>query len=257
MKKTLKTKMIAGTTAVALFSGAGFAFANTNAGDAFKAWYDGQFGRAETHVAQQVAAYAYGKEQDARTYYAAELSKLNTQIDNERKDQKDAKSNSMDAKAQGHIDSMNAEKTEILNGMEGQFLALESEVKGIIDFAADELEKAANTHFEGKATEAGDAAFTSLQTDLNTAKGDANNKLSDAITAAKGDVNRALRTNTNDSVGELKGYLDEVYAQLKLDVTAIVDGYITTQKERLAAEATRIEGESTSDLDTIVSNINK
>lgn len=50
MKNTLKTKLIAGTTAVALFSGAGFAFANTSAGDVFKNWYDAQFNQAKTSV---------------------------------------------------------------------------------------------------------------------------------------------------------------------------------------------------------------
>lgn len=256
MKKTLKTKLIAGTTAVALFSGAGFAFANTSAGDAFKGWYDGQFGKAEVKVAQQVGAHAYGKERDARNYYNAEVSKLNTQIDTERKDQTTAKSNSMDTKAQGHIDSMTAEKEAILNGMEGQFNDLETEVKGIIDFAAGELKTAANSHFKGKAETAGNAAFTALQTDLNKAKGDANDKLTAAINAAKGEVTTALNSNKEASVTELKSHMDKVYAQLKLDVTAIVDGYITAQKDRLAAEATKIESESTSELDVIVSGIN-
>lgn len=256
MKKTLKTKLIAGTTAVALFSGAGFAFANTDAGDVFKAWYDGQFSKAEANVTQQVAAHAYGKEKDAKNYYNAEVSKLNTQIDTERKDQTTAKSNSMDTKAQGHIDSMTAEKEAILNGMEGQFNDLETEVKGIIDFAAGELKTAANSHFKGKAETAGNAAFTALQTDLNKAKGDANKKLTDAIDAAKGEVTTALNSNKTASVTELKAYMDGVYAQLKTDVTAIVDGYITAQKTRLADEASRIEGESTTDLNTIVSGIN-
>lgn len=257
MKTTLKTKLIAGTTAVALFSGAGLAFANTSAGDAFKSWYDGQFGKAEANVNQQVVNYAYSKERDAKNYYNAELSKLNTQIDTERKDQTTAKSSSMDAKAQGHIDSMNAEKQAILTGMEGQFNDLETEVKGIMDFAAGEIKTAADSHFKGKADAAGNAAFTALQTDLNKAKGDANTKLTEAINAAKVEVTGALNSNKAASVTELKSYLDQVYAQLKLDVTAIVDGYITAQKERLAAEATKIEGESTTELDAIVSNINK
>lgn len=256
MKTTLKTKLIAGTTAVALFSGAGLAFANTSAGDMFKNWYDGQFGKAETNVAQQVAAHAYGKERDARNYYNAELTKLNNQIDTERNDQTSTKSGAMDAKAQGHIDSMTAEKQTILTGMEGQFIELEREVKGIMDYAAGEIKTAADTHFKGKADAAGNAAFTALQTDLNKAKGDANKKLSDAIEAAKDEVTTALNSNKEASVTELKAYLDGVYAQLKTDVTAIVDGYITAQKDRLAAEATKIEGESTNELDAIVSNIN-
>lgn len=256
MKTTLKTKLIAGTTAVALFSGAGFAFANTSAGDMFKNWYDGQFGKAETNVTQQVAAHAYGKERDARNYYNAELTKLNNQIDTERNDQTSAKSDAMDAKAQGHIESMNAEKQAILTGMEGQFNDLEAEVKGIMNFAAGEIKTAANSHFKGKADGAGNAAFTALQTDLNKAKGDANKKLSDAIVLAKTEVTSALNSNKEASVTELKAHLDAVYAQLKLDVTAIVDGYIAAQKDRLAAEATKIEGESTNELDAIVSNIN-
>lgn len=256
MKTTFKTKLIAGTTAVALFSGAGLAFANTSAGDVFKSWYDGQFGKAEANVNQQVLNYASSKERDARSYYNAELSKLNTQIDTERNDQTSAKSDAMDAKAQGHIDSMNAEKQAIMDGMEGQFNDLENEVKGIMDYAAGEIKTAADTHFKGKADAAGNAAFTALQTDLNKAKGDANKKLSDAINAAKGEVTTALNTNKAASVTELKKYLDDVYAQLKLDVTAIVNGYVTAQKDRLAAEATKIEGESTNELDAIVSNIN-
>lgn len=256
MKKTLKTKLIAGTTAVALFSGAGFAFANTDAGDAFKGWYDGQFGKAEENVNQQVVDYAYSKKGNAINYYNAEVSKVNTQIDTERQGQTTAKSGSMDAKAQGHIDSMNIEKQAILTGMEGQFDELEKEVKGIMDVAAGELKTAADGHFKGKATAAGNAAFTTLQTDLNKAKGDANDKLTAAIDAAKGEVTTALDSNKNASVGELKTYMDGVYAQLKTDVTAIVDGYITAQKDRLAAEANKIEGESTTELDNIVSGIN-
>lgn len=256
MKNTLKTKLIAGTTAVALLSGAGFAFANTDAGDVFKSWYNGQFNSVKADVNQQVVNYAYSKEADARGYYNSEVNKVKNQIKNEGETLTTSKSSAMDSNAQSHIDSMNEEKTAIMNGMEGQFTALEGEVKGIIDFAASELEKAAKPHFEGKANAAGNAAFTALQTDLNKAKGDANTKLTEAITAAKGEVTTALNNNKDASATELKEYLDGVYAQLKIDVTEIVNGYITTQKDRLAAEADRIEGESTTDLNAIVSNIN-
>lgn len=256
MKNTLKTKLIAGTTAVALFSGAGFAFANTSAGDVFKNWYDAQFNQAKTSVNAEVTNYALSKEKDARSYYNAEVAKVNNHIAAAGTAQTNEKSGAMNDKAQAHVDSLNAEKSKIMTNMDGQFTALESEIKGIMDFAADEIEKTANNHFNEKATTAGDKAFKTLQDDLNKAKGDANTKLENAITTAKTEVSNALNDKKGATAKELKTYLDGVYAQLKTDVTAIVDGYITAQKDRLAIEASRIEGESTKELDAIVSGIN-
>lgn len=256
MKKTLKTKLIAGTTAVALFSGAGFAFANTSAGDAFQAWYGGQFGKAEDNVYKELKDHVLAKETDVRTYYSTEVGRINSEIEGKRTDQYETSETNMNAKADAHILSMTTKKQDLMDGMDAQFEGLEIEVRGFIDQAALGIKELADEHFKGKSIATGNTESATLQTDLIAAKGAANDKLSDAINDARDEVKRALRSNMNDSIEDLEEYMDGVYDKLKLDVTDIVDEYITTQKDRLLDEATKIENDSTSELDEIVSGIN-
>lgn len=257
MKKTLKTKLIAGTTAVALFSGAGFAFANTDAGDAFKTWYNVKLGISLAETTGEIVAHEGVKTREGLAFYANERAGIKSEIEAKQKNETDAKTGSMSAKSAEYAADVNAEKAIIMAEMESKFTALENAKKSFINIAAQGAFNAAKRDASGYAGTTGTAAFNKLNTDLEAARTKAKGDLSAAIATAKAEVEAGLASNKEASVTEMKAFIDERYNTLTAELSALIDGYIAAQNTRLQQEAERIEAAAFGDLDTIVSNINK
>ena len=256
MKKTLKTKLIAGTTAVALFSGAGFAFANTDAGDVFKAWYTGKLTTSLAETTGEIVVHEGVKTREALTFYANEKAGIKSEIEDKRDNEITGKSGTMSAKSAEYVADLNAEKDEILAQMESKFTALENGKKLFINGVAQGAFNAAKGDASRYAGSTGDAAFNKLNTDLEAARVQATGDLSTAISTAKSEVEQALATNKFNTVQEIKAFIDDKYNTLTGQLSTLIDGYIAAQNTRLQLEAERIETAAFGDLDTIVSNIN-
>lgn len=256
MKKTLKTKLIAGTTAVALFSGAGFAFANTDAGDAFKAWYNVKLGKSLAETTAEIVVHEGVKTREGLAFYASERASIKTEIETKQASETTDKSGSMNAKSAEYVADLNGEKVVILAQMESKFTALENAKKTFINVAAQGAFNAAKGDASRYAGSTGNAAFNKLNTDLEAARSKATGDLSAAITTAKAEVEAGLASNKEASVTEIKAFIDEKYDTLTAELSTLIDGYIAAQNTRLQQEAERIEALALGELDTIVSNIN-
>jgi len=255
MKKTLKTKLIAGTAAVALFSSAGFAFANTDAGDAFKAWYSVKLAQTLGATTGEVVLHEGQKTREAIAYYNAEKAGIKSEIETKRDGETAAKSGTMNAKSQEYVADLNAEKELILSQMESKFTALENGKKLFINTAATAAFNAAKGDASRYADTVGDQSFAKLNTDLESVRAQATGSLSAAISTAKQDVLTALETNQIESVEELKNYIDNKYTTLTGELSTLIDGYIATQNGLLQAEAERIAAAGLTDLDNLVTGI--
>lgn len=256
MKKTLKTKLIAGTTAVALFSGAGFAFANTDAGDAFKAWYGVKLFGTLGSTTGEIVAHEGVKTREGLAFYSNERASIKTEIETKQTSEIAGKSGTMNAKSAEYVADLNAERAIIVAEMESKFTALENAKKSFINVAAQGALNAAKADASKYAGSTGNAAFDKLNTDLEAARTKATGDLSTAITAAKAEVEAGLASNKEASVTEMKAFIDEKYNTLTAELSTLIDGYIAAQNTRLQAEAERIEGLALGELDALVSGIN-
>lgn len=255
MKKSLRTKLIAGTTAVALFSGAGFAFANTDAGSLLKGWYNSQFSGAKNEVNYQATAYLGGKTIEWAQLTATQGNKVTTDISGMRDSEISTKSSSISGKSAEHIANLNAARSEIIMGMGAQFDKIERDYISVIDRASHWSYKGSDALLAGSAKYQGSQAKKKVTQELNNAKDTAVNNLRTEIAAAKADVTAHLQTNKDASIQDLKNYMDTRYAELKTQLEAQVQLYIDAQTQILAAEALRIETEAMAELTDLVTGI--
>lgn len=256
MKKTLKTKVLAGTITVALLSSAGVAFAATDAGGAFKAWYVKEFASSSADVGAETLAYGNVKLQEGQTYVNGKKTETTNSI-TDKKDSEITRANtSINIAKQGHINKVNAAKTQIMNSMENQFNGLYYLGVQGINAASNLAYGAAKKDLEGHASTQGSAAVGEVNQKLSDAQNDAVNELKTAIDNAKADVKAALEAQEDVTVGKLQAYIDGKYNEVKEKVDTLVAELIATQQGLILAEANAREAAAKSALQEVVDGIN-
>ena len=239
MLKTVKGKVIAGTVSVVLLSSAGAAFASSNAGTSFKAWYDGQFNAATTSVSTQSLGYVNGKVDGLVTEYNGMKTTATTSINGTRDSSTNRVNNAITDEKQGHINAINRQKSQISGYMATQFDGLSNFANGLIVQAGLDATAYAQVNLGTHATTEGGKAVAKVTTDVSAASAAAVTELETAISTAQGELNTQLASETTATVEEIKGMVDAKIIELRGTITQINNNLIATQKELINAEAGR------------------
>jgi hypothetical protein len=256
MLKTIKSKVIAGTVSVVLLSSAGAAFASSNAGANLKDWYDGQFGVATSNIVGDVESNVTGRINGLATEYEGLKTAAGTSISTDGTNANTLASGNIETATQEHINSINAKQTQIEGYMDGQFAALKFAANGLINQAGNAALGYANNDLTTFTGAKGDAARSTLTTELEADTATAVSELELAIKEAKGDLQAQLDTKEEATTEAIIGLIDAKINSLRTTITQKRDDLVAAQKLLIDAKALELETAAKNQLQAVVNNIN-
>lgn len=254
---TVKSKVLAGVAAVTLLSGAGFVAANTDAGTQLQNWYNKAFGTAVVEVSGDAVKHGATEQFEFVQHAGAETVDAATKIKATKEEEKNAKTVSIHAAKQSHIDSVNAKESEIAGYMEEQFNQLSKKNIDAFNFTSDKAYTGAELGLKLTANLTGDAAFRALQKELNAEKQKAVSELEKRIADAKGELLKQLENEKNATKEEIRAAIDAKIKQMTADITAKKNELVASHQEKLINKANEIELAAKAELDALVASINK
>jgi len=256
MLKTVKGKVIAGTVAVTLLAGTGAAFGSSlDAGQKLKAWYDGQFGKSTGEMVSDVEADVTGRINGLATEYEGLKTAATTSINQTKATESTAKSSSIDAEAQAHINSINAKEAQISGYMATQFDILLGTANILINQAGITATNYANTDLANHTGATGNAARDLLTTELTAATTTAAEELSAEILAAKTALQTQLDNEKSATTAEIKAAIDAKINSLRTSITKKKDDLVVAQQALITAKAVELETAAKASLQGIVDGI--
>ena len=257
MLKTVKSKVIAGTTAVLLLTGGGVAFGASDAGTNLQHWYSVKFLQSSAKVTKDTYDYADSKKEGLINEYAGIKADAGNAIDTKKSDESAAKTTAINDAKKEHIDALNKKKREIEFYMSGQFKAIELAAKGVIEVTGKEARNYAFNDLTSFTGEKGKAAKSALEADLAAVQAKAITDLETAIDNAKNSLQSQLDSNTAASTEKIKGMIDNKINQLRGEITKKKDELVAAQTKIISDRAAELEAEAKAALDAVVGNIKK
>ncbi|TFJ94423.1 hypothetical protein [Lentibacillus salicampi] len=253
--KTVKGKVMAGSVVVVLVSGTSVALASTDAGQALKNWYDQAFGQTVADSTEEAREYGEGKIPGIAEEYAGVKDDASADMDATRADETSSSLHEIDAAKDGHIESVESTKEEILQGMEKEFYDIY--MAGWLDIQelGDEAIAFADDDLTQYTEDAGDRAVEQVTTDLTDAKDEAVSELEDAIENAKGELTAGLDTHGEILTGNLTNQIDFEIEEVRTAVDDIVSELVQEQQAIIASKAQELEDDAKQALDDVVTGI--
>lgn len=252
----MKKKLIAGAVAIGILSGAGFAFANSDAGGSLKSWYDGVFNdtKASVHADSlnnaEEAFEQWGSENEGLKEKAAVA--INTTKDQ----QINRVGSEITTAKEAHIQSLEAQKAALMENMNYQFYS-EVFLEGYlaINRLGDEALLAAGADYASYTASAGDVAVNEVTQQLNAAKENAVVELQEAIDNAKRELLAELDRETEISTRNLNSQITWKVDDLRKAIKNITAGLLEEQQAIIIAKAQELEDEAKASLDAVVSGL--
>jgi hypothetical protein len=241
MKKSIKAKVVAGVTAVALVSGVGMAFASSDAGTSLQSWYDAQFEKSASSIQKQTTKYATDKVPALAKEYNGLKTSASNSINTTRELSTGVADSKIKAAKKDHLDSLAAQRKAIEDHLKSQFDGIQQTADTIIGQVGEEAIKYANKDLTSYTGTAGSNALTQLNKDLTKASDDAVKELQDAIKDAKDDLQAELDSATNSRVATIKGIIDRKIEELRTTITAKKNELVVVQQGLITAKAQELQ----------------
>jgi len=256
-KKSLKNKIIAGTVAVGLISGTGFAFANTNAGEALKDWYDGMFNQAVADSEGEVDEYTEGLIPGLNDELEGLKDDAATSIFDTRDAETDSSLSEIEKAKQAHLEALTAEHGEILGYMEQQFFDVYMDNWLEMQDMASDAAANAGSDLESLTGETGEESLQHVTTELTSAKDGAVQELEDEIEKAKKELAEGLDFHSDKLTNNLTKEIDFAVDAVRETVTNLKVELVEEQQAIITAKAQELEEDAKNSLDDVVSGINE
>ncbi|MUV36361.1 hypothetical protein JNUCC1_00163 [Lentibacillus sp. JNUCC-1] len=255
MLGTVKGKLIAGTLAVGVISGSGFALANTDAGENLKNWYEGVFNDRVAAAEEEADAYAESKEQEFEGYYADRKDHQGGIVDRHRNKQTNNAIDGIAAAKQSHLEDLGATKQEIMGQMEVEFY--DAFVAGTAEIVArgDAAEQWVKDDLEAFGIEQESRMLEQVTNDLTAAKEEAVTDLEEAIEAAKQEVSAEVEARGENLEGNFRTQINHQLTRIENKTNEILQRLQEEQKTIISEHAADLEQEAKNALDDVVSGI--
>ncbi|WP_174614870.1 hypothetical protein [Virgibacillus ihumii] len=253
--KTVKGKIIAGTAAGSLVLGGGFAFANTDAGQALQDWYNGQFDSAVQDGKEDAAAYGASLLPGLAQEYNGLKSDAKTDINETADSETTDAENAINSAKEDHIEAVTAKKVELLSEAEKAFYDVYMDAWLQIQDLGDQGYAYAENDLTKYTGDAGSKAVSQVKTDLDAAKENAVSELEEAIENAKGELQADLDDREANLTYNLKNQIDFEINDLRKQVESLLEDLVAEQQSIIASKAQELENGAIDALDEVVAGI--
>ncbi|MUK87688.1 hypothetical protein GMD78_04640 [Ornithinibacillus sp. L9] len=254
---TVKGKIVAGVLAAGVISGTGVVFANTDAGENLREWYNSMFNQSVATIEEDVTAYGESQLPGLLEEYEGLKTDAELDIDLTRELETNESLNEILAAKMSHIESLDEEQQAILESigaeyynvfLDGYFEIQRLQAEGLA-YATNDL-----TDFTD---EVGQEAVTQMTTDLNTARDEAVTELEDAIREAKETLTAEIENQEEITTRNLMNQIDWHIEDLRDEVQDLLTGLVEEQQAIITAAAQELENDALEALDEVVSGINE
>jgi hypothetical protein len=254
---SMKKKLVVGVAAFGLVSGAGVAFAASDAGTQLQNWYNGQFDSATQQSASDFAGYATNEGKkvivEGNTMLNATKGDIRTAATNEV-----TRANGAINTALGeHKNALDTQGNSIEAGMQGQFNTFVNNsitaTNATIGVAAGQ----ARNYVEGQINSQGTASKQKVTDEVGANRTAAVAELEQKIKDTKKDLQDLLDQKETAATASLKKNLDDRIKELRVLFTQLMDGLEHVKKQAIITEGSAIETLAKSDMDTLVNGIDQ
>ena len=237
MIKTVKGKVIAGTIAVTLLSGAGVAFGASGAGENLKAWFETQFGIAKNDMETEVTDYANEKKEALNAEFNELKTGATTKINTTEGTARSSANSNIEQELNEHLESIDTKKVELERYMNNQFSRiLKDAEQRIFDAGTEASRKALNTELSNTTNKA--------VTDLRT-----------AIENAKSGLQSKLDEKSSDTTDEIKVLIDDRVEEVSVWVTMMTNFMVQEREDLIIARALELENTAIVEMQSLVDGI--
>lgn len=253
---SLKGKIIAGTVAVGVVTSGGLVFANTDAGEQLRVWYDQAFGESAESVEAEVTAYGESLIPGLVDEYNGMKENATEDINDTRDRETASAQDAIESVKQGHLDNLNGTKADILENMNLRF---QTEIYQpmwleIQSLAAQAEEYATNDLTAHTGTKGGEAV-SKVTEDLNTAKEEAVSELEDAIENAQAEIEAEMDNQEEMTASNLNNHIDGFIGDLRRTLDGLLEDLVQEQETIIADAAAGLETDAINALDEVVAGI--
>ena len=253
---TLKSKLVAGTAAVALLSGAGLVAANTDAGTALQNWYNGAFGVAVGDIQEEVTDYGQSEIPGLYNEYTQLRSGATSEINNKKATEETTAKADINAAKDSHILAVNDKEAIIAEYMASNFDTISAAGNVVLNNLGNQAFNYASSDLTTLTGQKGSVALTDLTTQLEAEKNLAVTELGNEIADAKEALLIQIGNEKNSTVEELKAAIDAKIIELRGTITAKKDALVLVQTNLITAKAQELEDAAIADLNSLVAGIN-
>ena len=256
MLKTVKGKIVSGAIAVALVSGAGVAFADTDAGGKLASWYNAHFASKSTEVAGAVGVYGTQAANKAGKDYSTTKSYSLNDIKSQGNTSTNAANKAINDKKEALVGQVKGTKDSISTSMAAQFDKISSDANKLINATGDSALKYAQKDLKNSTGSTGTKALNDLNTAITSTTDAAKSELQTAIDTAKSELTAQLNAEATATTAEIKAAIDAKVLELQGLINAKAAELAQAQKDLIVAKAAELQGKAEADLDAIVDSIN-
>jgi hypothetical protein len=253
---SMKKKLIVGVAAFGLVSGAGVAFAASDAGGELQSWYNAKFNTAKTDSRNAVIGYAVGQAGALTNEFNGLKNGAKADIAAAGTTEQGRASGEINTYKQSYIDAINTKETEIGAGMAAAFdshvTSTTNEMNAIINGVAAAYKTQATNEINTQGT----TSFNAVTTNVGLSKTEALAALTKEIADTKAALQALLNAEVTTASQELKNNFDTKVQAKRVELTNYINGLETAKILLIQGEGSRIEGEAKSEMDTLVDGIN-
>ncbi|HLR80390.1 MAG TPA: hypothetical protein VK119_07380 [Bacillota bacterium] len=255
--KTVKGKVILAAVAAIFLFGGGLVFANTDAGDALRDWYERVFD--ETVDSAKDGAEAYVDEQlpELQAEYEDRKNTSASQMDRTRDYETGQAIDEIDAAKDHYIEDIEGAQNEIMADMEQEFYNVYVEGWKEIQRLSEQAGAYVNDDLPAFAEAEGEAAREQMTEDLTVVKEEAVSDLEEAIEAAKGEISEELDVQGENLENNLKTQIDHEIENVRRVVKGLLADLTAEQQKIIEEHAQDLEDEAKNALDEVVAGINE
>lgn len=256
MKKSLKSKVVAGVVTVGLVSGMGFAVANTDIGGKLQSWYDGQFNTAGSQIETASRGYVNslvpGLTQEYNNAKAFGTSYLQGVGTNAVSDSSDAINDKKDA----YVSQLSSKETEISDDIATQFDWIFGLAKTELGKISSQYEQAALADVKNHVETVGGNVNGDVNDQLTQAKNGAISQLEQEIANAKSRLQNKLDTEKDATIEEIEDAVDAEIQKVRKSITEKGIALGLAQQKIIEKTASDIVTDAQAELDQVVADFN-
>lgn len=255
MMKSAKGKVVVGTIAITLFTGAGAAFGASDAGTKLGNWFTGQLNLSKSELSTNVNSYIDGKTADATTKYNAMKTGATTKIDNQRATSTTTANTNINKELEDHKKEIEKKKKELESYADTEFNKLFEAEKERIRLLGVDAARQADADMSAHTSTQGQAALGTLNQELQDTTDRAVADLQAAIETAKSGLQAKLDSNVSTKTQDLKKIVDKEVSDFLIWAQFMTNYMVQEQTDAIAAAAKKIEGDAKKAMQDVVNGI--
>ncbi|UQZ33153.1 hypothetical protein C2I18_06040 [Paenibacillus sp. PK3_47] len=251
--KSVKSKVAVGVIVTGLMAGMGTAFASTDAGVQFKAWYSTVFNTASSKVTK-----------DITSTYQAKLGSYNAEYEALKSSSVQSIKDSTEAKRIDTMKTINAAKNNYIYQVENaeksttvetDFAVFARGINEQVDAVKEGAKAYGETDLKNKLNAQGSASVTEINKQVASQQKSSTEDLTKKIKEAQDNINALVKQHSEAADKDIRSHIEAKIAELRAELTKYAADLTAAKQAEVAAAGDKAQAEALAALDAIAASI--